>query len=40
VVRGFFADIIERIDVPEVRDRLLAAVERELGETPSTLVAP
>jgi Fe-S cluster assembly protein SufD len=32
VVRGFFADIIERMGVPEVRDRLLAAVERELGE--------
>jgi Fe-S cluster assembly protein SufD len=32
VVRGFFADIIDRIGVPEVRDRLLAAVERELGE--------
>jgi Fe-S cluster assembly protein SufD len=32
VVRGFFADVIERIGVPEVRDRLLAAVERELGE--------
>jgi Fe-S cluster assembly protein SufD len=32
VVRGFFADIIDRMGVPEVRDRLLAAVERELGE--------
>jgi Fe-S cluster assembly protein SufD len=32
VVRGFFADIVERMGVPEVRDRLLAAVERELGE--------
>jgi Fe-S cluster assembly protein SufD len=32
VVRGFFAEIVERIDVTEVRDRLLAAVERELGE--------
>jgi Fe-S cluster assembly protein SufD len=32
VVRGFFAEIIERMGVPEVRDRLLAAVERELGE--------
>jgi Fe-S cluster assembly protein SufD len=32
VVRGFFTDVIERMGVPEVRDRLLAAVERELGE--------
>jgi Fe-S cluster assembly protein SufD len=32
VVRGFFADIVERMGVPEVRDRLLAAVERELAE--------
>jgi Fe-S cluster assembly protein SufD len=31
VVRGFFAEIIERIGVPEVRDRLLAAVESELA---------
>jgi Fe-S cluster assembly protein SufD len=33
VVRGFFAELIERIDVPEVRDRLLAAVEHELDMT-------
>jgi Fe-S cluster assembly protein SufD len=32
VVRGFFAEIVDRIGVPEVRDRLLAAVEDELGE--------
>jgi Fe-S cluster assembly protein SufD len=32
VVRGFFADIVERTGVPEVRDRLLAAVERELAQ--------
>jgi Fe-S cluster assembly protein SufD len=31
VVRGFFAEIVERIGVPEVRDRLLAAVESELA---------
>jgi Fe-S cluster assembly protein SufD len=34
VVRGFFAEIVERIAVPEIRDRLIAAVERELGEDP------
>jgi Fe-S cluster assembly protein SufD len=31
VVRGFFAQIIERINVPEFRDRLLAAVDEELA---------
>jgi Fe-S cluster assembly protein SufD len=31
VVRGFFAEIIERINVPEFRDRLLAAVDEELA---------
>lgn len=30
VVRGFFAEIIEQITVPELRDRLLAAVDAEL----------
>ncbi|MGQ4534385.1 Fe-S cluster assembly protein SufD [Dermabacteraceae bacterium P13115] len=33
VVRGFFAEIIQQIDVPEVRERLLAAVEAELSTT-------
>jgi Fe-S cluster assembly protein SufD len=31
VVRGFFADAINRIGVPEVAERLLAAVDEELG---------
>ncbi|HVY09335.1 MAG TPA: Fe-S cluster assembly protein SufD [Mycobacteriales bacterium] len=31
VVRGFFADIVDRIGVPEVRERLLNAVEGELS---------
>jgi len=30
-VRGFFADLVGRIGVPEVADRLLDAVERELA---------
>ncbi|MHB8340471.1 MAG: Fe-S cluster assembly protein SufD [Mycobacteriales bacterium] len=30
VVRGFFADVVERIDVPELRERLLARVDAEL----------
>lgn len=33
VVRGFFADIIRRIGVAEVEERLLAAIERELEVT-------
>jgi Fe-S cluster assembly protein SufD len=32
VVRGFFADAINRIGVPEVAERLLADVDAELGE--------
>ena len=31
VVRGFFADVIARIGLPEVETRLLAAVDAELG---------
>jgi len=30
IVRGFFADVIERIQVPELVERLLATVDREL----------
>ncbi len=33
VVRGFFADLIARIPVPELRERLMAQVESELAET-------
>ncbi len=31
VVRGFFADVVDQIGVPEVEDRLMAAIERELA---------
>ena len=31
VVRGFFADLVERIGIPEVEQRLMAAVEDELA---------
>jgi Fe-S cluster assembly protein SufD len=31
VVRGFFAELVGRIKVPEVQRRVLAAVEAELG---------
>ena len=30
VVSGFFADVIAQIGIPEVQERLLAAVEAEL----------
>ncbi len=33
VVHGFFADIIRRIDVPEITEQLLTAVEAELAVT-------
>ncbi|MBC9075406.1 Fe-S cluster assembly protein SufD [Mycobacterium canettii] len=35
VVRGFFGEIISKIAVPEVRDRLTAAIEHELAITES-----
>jgi Fe-S cluster assembly protein SufD len=31
VVRGFFAEIIDRIEVPDLRERLIATVEEELA---------
>jgi Fe-S cluster assembly protein SufD len=34
-VRGFFGEIISKIAVPEVRDRLTAAVEKKLALTES-----
>ena len=30
VVRGFFAELIQRIDVPEIREHLFASIEEEL----------
>jgi Fe-S cluster assembly protein SufD len=33
VVRGFFADIIERIGLPDVEQRLMSRVDDELGHT-------
>jgi Fe-S cluster assembly protein SufD len=35
VVRGFFAEIVQRIGVPAVADRLMAAIEAELEQTMS-----
>jgi len=36
VVRGFFGEIIAKIAVPDVRERLTAAIERELAITEKT----
>ena len=33
VVRGFFAGVIQQIGVPELQDRLMAAIEEELART-------
>jgi Fe-S cluster assembly protein SufD len=35
VVRGFFAQIIERIGVAEVQERLTAAIDAELAQVGS-----
>ncbi|MEV7971569.1 Fe-S cluster assembly protein SufD [Cellulomonas sp. NPDC089187] len=35
VVRGFFAELITQIGVPEVEERLIAAIERELAQSMS-----
>ncbi|RFD25725.1 Fe-S cluster assembly protein SufD [Mycobacterium uberis] len=40
VVRGFFGEIISKITVPEVRERLTAAIEHELTITESRSTAP
>ena len=34
VVRGFFADVIRDIPVPDLRDEITAAIEQELATTP------
>jgi Fe-S cluster assembly protein SufD len=31
VVRGFFADVVERIGVPDLQDRIMTAIEARLG---------
>jgi Fe-S cluster assembly protein SufD len=42
VVRGFFADIIERIGLPDVEERLLARVDDELArdDEPTATAVP
>ncbi|OBH48944.1 Fe-S cluster assembly protein SufD [Mycobacterium sp. E2479] len=39
VIRGFFAEIISKIAVPEIRERLTAAIEHELAITEKTETA-
>ena len=34
VVRGFFADVVGRIGVPELQRRIMTAIEARLGFTP------
>jgi len=34
VVRGFFADVVDHIKVPELHDRLMASIDARLGATP------
>jgi len=31
VVRGFFAEVIDHIEVPQLHDRLMAAIDARLG---------
>ncbi len=35
VVRGFLADVIARIDVPQLHDRLMASIDARLGGSPA-----
>ncbi|WP_242418528.1 SufD family Fe-S cluster assembly protein, partial [Frankia sp. CpI1-P] len=35
VVHGFFAEVIDRIEVADLRDRIMASVAARLGETPA-----
>jgi Fe-S cluster assembly protein SufD len=37
VVRGFFAELIHQIGVPEVEQRLIASIEAELEKSMSEL---
>ena len=33
VVRGFFADVVERIGIPELEDQIMTTIEARLGFT-------
>ena len=34
VVRGFFADVVERIGIPDLQSQIMTAIEARLGFTP------
>src|SRR5581483_6496184 len=36
VVRGFFADVVQRIGLPDLERQLMTAIEARLGFTPQT----
>ncbi|GAB3267670.1 Fe-S cluster assembly protein SufD [Kineosporia babensis] len=38
VVRGFFAELIHRIGIPDLQERLLTAIEAELGGEPEAAI--
>ena len=37
VVRGFFADVVDRIGLPDLQHRIMTAIEARLGFAPSTV---
>jgi Fe-S cluster assembly protein SufD len=38
VVRGFFADVVSRIELPELQDRLMGSIEARLGALPGLAI--
>ncbi|MCV2487994.1 Fe-S cluster assembly protein SufD [Geodermatophilus sp. YIM 151500] len=40
VVRGFFADVVQHVGIPELQDRLMASVEARLGALPALSEQP
>ena len=34
MVRGFFADVVQHIGIPELQDRLMGTIEARLGALP------
>ena len=34
MVRGFFADVVQHIGLPELQDRLMGSIEQRLGALP------
>ncbi|MGI8449821.1 MAG: hypothetical protein ACR2MP_22115, partial [Streptosporangiaceae bacterium] len=40
VIRGFFGQLIAKIEVPELRERIAAAIENELARLPGLQSLP